>query len=71
MQSVHQGKAEEKSEFIKPQLFIDTFHKGIHCTLTIAHEVVCPVGLLACLPYLFISSINFHWVSLSSLSVHG
>lgn len=71
MQSVHQGKAEEKSEFIKPPLFMDTFHKGLHCTLTTAHEAVSPAGLLACLPYLFISSVNFGWVSLSSLSVHG
>lgn len=48
---------EEKSESMKLQRSIDTFHKDF--TLTIAHEVVCLLGLLACFPRPFISSVNF------------
>lgn len=38
---------------------LDTFHKGLHFTLTIAHEVVCPLGLLVCIPHPFTSSVSF------------
>lgn len=55
--AVCQGKEEEKSALIKP--FINTFHKELHFTLTIAREVVTSLGLFACIPHPFFSMANF------------